>query len=583
MTFVIIPSSKSMRNKSLWAVLIFALIGISRSQEPYEEVIIETEDDTEIPYESPTPLDESKVYFADHFDRPSDFEKNWIKSEAKKEGIDDDIAKYDGQWDVEAPQKDGLKGDLGLVLKSKAKHAAISAPLKKPFVFKDKPLIVQYEVLLQEGQECGGAYLKLLSEVEGIEKLKSFHDKTPYSIMFGPDKCGTDHKLHFIFKHKNPKNGSVEEKHCEKPKERLEETFSDKLPHLYTLILRPDNTFDVLIDKKTIQSGSLLEDFNPPVNPPAQIEDPEDKKPEDWDERERIPDPSAVKPDDWDEDAPAQIVDESAVMPDNWLEHEPTHIPDPNGVKPADWDSDMDGEWEAALIENPACTNAPGCGPWEPPLVNNPSFKGKWRAPLIDNPNYKGKWRPRKIPNPHYFEDTEPFKMQTISAVGFELWSMSKDILFDNIIITEDIAVANHWASSTFDKKMQKIASESESVVQKLANLTNEHPSLWALYIIVLGIPVVFILYLCCKPATKESEEFRQQAERKKTDAPTEENEAVSEEANVIEEEEKEEEDDADAEKHSNPDSEEDNEAVDESEAPSDAGEGTRKRKVRKD
>ena len=52
-------------------------------------------------------------------------------------------------------------GDLGLVLKSKAKHAAISAALKKPFVFKDKPFVVQYEVNLQNGQECGGAYIKV--------------------------------------------------------------------------------------------------------------------------------------------------------------------------------------------------------------------------------------------------------------------------------------------------------------------------------------------------------------------------------------------------------------------------------------
>ena len=39
----------------------------------------------------------------------------------------------------------------------------------------------------EEGQECGGVYLKMLSE--GAEKdIQKFHDKTPYSIMFGPDK-----------------------------------------------------------------------------------------------------------------------------------------------------------------------------------------------------------------------------------------------------------------------------------------------------------------------------------------------------------------------------------------------------------
>lgn len=49
------------------------------------------------------------------------------------------------------------------------------------------------------------------------------------------------------------------------------------------------------------------------------------------------------------------------------------------------------------------------------------------------------------------------------SAVGFELWSMSKDILFDNIIITEEIEIAEQWASASFDKKRQKIASDSVS------------------------------------------------------------------------------------------------------------------------
>lgn len=84
---------------------------------------------------------------------------------------------------------------MGLVLKSKARHAAISAPLAKPFHFKDKPLIVQYEVILQDGQECGGAYLKLLTLDPTHKDLKLFNDKTPYTIMFGPDKCGNDHKV----------------------------------------------------------------------------------------------------------------------------------------------------------------------------------------------------------------------------------------------------------------------------------------------------------------------------------------------------------------------------------------------------
>lgn len=68
----------------------------------------------------------------------------------------------------------------------------------------------------------------------------------------------------------------------------------------------------MFVDQESVNKGSLLEDMTPPVNPPKEIEDPDDKKPEDWDEREKIPDPDAEKPDDWDEDAPPKIPDPDA-------------------------------------------------------------------------------------------------------------------------------------------------------------------------------------------------------------------------------------------------------------------------------
>lgn len=221
-------------------------------------------------------------------------------------------------------------------------------------------------------------------------------------------------QLHFIFRHKNPLNGSFEEKHAKKPKEKLEDFFKDREPHLYTLVVRPDNTFVIRVDNNVINEGSLLEDFTPPVNPPLEIEDVNDKKPVDWDDREKIPDETATKPEDWDEDAPAQITDESDVMPDGWLEDEPLTVPNPSAEKPSDWDEEMDGEWEPPEIPNPKCDSAPGCGPFKKRLINNPNYKGKWFAPLISNPNYRGTWRPRLIRNPDYFHDPDPFKMTPI-------------------------------------------------------------------------------------------------------------------------------------------------------------------------
>lgn len=35
--------------------------------------------------------------------------------------------------------------------------------------------------------------------------------------------------------------------------------------------------------------------MEPSINPPAEIDDPEDFKPADWDDKEKIPDPEATK------------------------------------------------------------------------------------------------------------------------------------------------------------------------------------------------------------------------------------------------------------------------------------------------
>lgn len=99
-----------------------------------------------INYESPV-IQPGKFHFAEHFDDPKTFDEKWVKSTAKKG--DEDTDKYDGVWAIEAPENPILRNDLGLVLKSKARHSAVSSRLVKPFVFTDKPLIVQYEVQLQ--------------------------------------------------------------------------------------------------------------------------------------------------------------------------------------------------------------------------------------------------------------------------------------------------------------------------------------------------------------------------------------------------------------------------------------------------
>jgi calnexin len=540
-----------------------------------------------------TPDDNVNFFFMDHFDDPGTLGSKWTKSQAKKDGTDDSIAKYDGVWAVESLVKDPLSGDSGLVLKSKAKHSAVSAKLKKPFTFAgDRVLVIQYEIAFQSGQECGGGYIKLLSEQPQLD-LRQLTDKTPYTIMFGPDKCGSDSKFHFIFRHKNPKDGSIEEKHCKKVDGKgrsvLEEIFKDKKPHLLRLLVRPDNTFEVSIDHTLVNHGSLLDSFTPPVNPPAEIDDPEDFKPEDWDEREKIPDPEAVKPDDWDESAPKQILDEAAVKPDGWLDDEPDMVPDPDSVRPEDWDDEMDGDWEAPLINNPLCADASGCGPWSKPMIDNPDYKGKWFAPMINNPGYKGKWKPAKIPNPDYYHDDEPFKMTPIAGVGIELWTMSDNIYFDNLLITDDVSLADGFASETFDLKKQVLDAAGGNIFQRILAYSNKNPWLYAVYVVLVGLPTVLIITFCCSGNGDKSETSKSSLnDPKKTDEAQEDDEVVEEVAAAGEEEQEPEPDEEDAGSQDETeeveeDGEDDEGDEEDADEPPTTRSQTRKRKPRKD
>ncbi|KAI0999470.1 Calnexin [Podosphaera aphanis] len=381
------------------------------------------------------------------------WETLWKPSHATKDvkasGNKDEEWAYVGEFSVEEPSVfKGMIGDKGLVLKSPAAHHAISANFEKKIDNTQKTLVVQYEVKLQKGLECGGAYLKLLRDTEALRQ-EEFSNVSPYVIMFGPDKCGATNKVHLIINHKNPKTGEYEEKHLTTPPAaRIVKTTE-----LYTLIIYPNNTGIIKLNGEQVKQFDLFDDFEPAFNPPKEIDDPKDTKPENWVDEARIPDPAAKKPEDWDEDAPFEIADEEATMPDDWLVDEPLTVPDPDSEKPEDWDDEEDGDWIAPTVANPKCDEVSGCGPWSKPMIKNPAYKGKWTPPYIENPAYKGPWAPQKIKNPAYFEDKTPSNLEPIGAIGFELWTMQSDILFDNIFIGHSVDDAIAFADETFHEK----------------------------------------------------------------------------------------------------------------------------------
>ncbi|KXZ53765.1 hypothetical protein GPECTOR_6g683 [Gonium pectorale] len=216
----------------------------------------------------------SKSLFFETFDG-DDWQDRWKHSTA---------AKYNGRF-IRAAGKDWT--DTGLKIPEKSKYYGLAALLDAPVPIvssepdsdSDLPLIIQYEVKYEQGVSCGGAYLKLLSAEQGMT-AEGLVDNTPYSIMFGPDKCGGPGKVHLIFRYRSPVNGSIEEKHLVSPP--APET--DDYTHLYTLKLFPNHEYEISVDGIAKSSGRLLDEgkLAPPLTPPREVLDPEDKKPADW-------------------------------------------------------------------------------------------------------------------------------------------------------------------------------------------------------------------------------------------------------------------------------------------------------------
>jgi len=172
--------------------------------------------------------------------------------------------------------------------------------------------------------------------------------------------------------------------------------------------------------------------------------------------------------------------------------------------KPVDWNDEEDGVWDVPQIDNPQCIKI-GCGVWKPREINNPNYKGKWVSPKIKNPKYIGVWAPKKVPNPNYFEDKNPHNFPKIGGLGLELWTMTKNVLFDNFLVTHDENSAVEYAKKTFDEKskLEKFKqppkpspqSPTDSIFKQMLEFINQYPiAIFATIISVLiSIPV-----LCC-------------------------------------------------------------------------------------
>jgi len=165
----------------------------------------------------------AKVYFHESFDNGND---KWVSSTHKSDfGA---FAVTSGDFYGDATINKGLKTTQD------ARFYASSVAFPEQVNNKGKDLVVSLSVKHEQGLDCGGGYIKVMPEMD----LAKFNGDSEYYLMFGPDQCGYTKKVHVIFGY-NGKN-LLWKKEPRFP--------DDKLTHVYTLLVKPDNTYELYID-----------------------------------------------------------------------------------------------------------------------------------------------------------------------------------------------------------------------------------------------------------------------------------------------------------------------------------------------
>jgi len=106
-------------------------------------------------------------------------------------------------------------------------------------------------------------------------------------------------------------------------------------------------------------------------------------------------------------------------------------------------------------------------------MIDNPAYKGDWSVKRISNPAYKGFWEAKKIANPEYVDDDRIYSYPDFGFLGFDLWQVKGGTIFDNIILTDDVAEADEFAKKWKAlNEVEKAKKKEEDDAKKSAEAT---------------------------------------------------------------------------------------------------------------
>ncbi|KAK2949596.1 putative Calnexin like protein [Blattamonas nauphoetae] len=398
------------------------------------------------------------VYFTEEFNKG--WRENWVESQThQRDKTNGRVVSSPGQWYGDWVVQSGLKTT------DDKKFYLYTRDIGQTISNRGKPLIISYTIKHEDSKEAAGAYIKLLPETINQEEYKS---EDPFELMFGLDITS---RLSALLKLTMTYMGEQYELR------KFVTVPLDRYTHMYTLIIRPNNTMEVLLDGKRLIYGLIRDLFE--ILGPRMIADETVKKPADWIDDPEIPDPNGPqKPADWD-DRPF-IVDPDAKKPDNWDEiAEDMRLKDEQEKHMSKKEKSIWEQLYEAYDYRLGFTEKDRLDPyaWVPPEIPNPAFKGKWTQRMIPNPDYKGPWSPPLIPNPKWRQANYLY-LHNIRYVAIDVYQEKAGTIYDNIFIGDDMKEWELFANQTFFPYVEEEKERAIIIIQRERRRQSERTNL---------------------------------------------------------------------------------------------------------
>lgn len=341
-----------------------------------------------------------------------------------------------------------IENERALVFKQPNAYYSLSSPVKNPISLDKDSFALQFEARLNPSSKKYNISLKLFNEYNPI----ALDERTPYILSFGFEYI-ENLMIQFKFFHKHLTTGETRLLSLKEPYP----VPIDELNHVYTLIVRKNQTFSILIDNNEVRNGNFITSFDPPPSGPLDLPDPNHIKPDDWEEKiQYIPDPAAKMPSHYSDSVDYYIPLDKPVG--RWLETEKYVHHDNAYSKPEEWDDELFGEYIYPLKINSRCFNShvSGCGKYYSGFRVNPNHSSQWIHPTIKNPKYKGKWVQRRIPNPNYMVDISPFKFPEVHGIGFQHFSQSCYYSVKNVLLVMNETSIRRFNNETLPQRIER-------------------------------------------------------------------------------------------------------------------------------